>query len=49
MAISSSDIDTAVEAVAVSLGYSHLKEEQKVVIRRMGSSVFAILPVFYFF
>ena len=46
MAISARDIDTAIEAVALSLGYSHLKEEQKVVISGfvMGSDVFAILP-----
>ena len=46
MAISMWDIDTATEAVITSLGYSHLKEEQRVVIRSflLGSDVFAILP-----
>ena len=46
MAIFRTDIDTVMEAVAASLGYSHLKDQQKVVISRfvLGSDVFAILP-----
>ena len=46
MAIFRNDIDTVMEAVAASLGYNHLKDQQKVVISRfvLGSDVFAILP-----
>ena len=46
MAIFRTDIDTVMEAVAASLGYNHLKDQQKVVISSfvLGSDVFAILP-----
>ena len=46
MAISLRDIDTICETVTTTLGYNHLKEEQRIVINNflLGNDVFVILP-----
>ena len=46
MVISLRDIDTICETVTTTLGYNHLKEEQRDVINNflLGNDVFVILP-----